>query len=337
MIAVILVYLILALAMAQYFGVTASIDLTMYLFLVPATIVGSLLFFGLGYTVYVMVAVRPKQLVLYLAKELGGRWLSLERVAAALIVIVLLPLFFSAFTSWKALIPVVQPFAWDVTFFEWDRMAHGGVDPWQLLQPVLGYPLVTSAVNFLYQCWLFIVYGMLVWQAFSVSDPRLRMQFFVSFVLVWSVVGNLSAVLLSSAGPVYFGRVTGQEDPYLPLMDYLHSAAELAPVWALDIQEDLWRTYTLGGDMLGEGISAMPSMHVATTVLFALVARQSHRTLGMILTLYAAVIMVGSVHLAWHYALDGYVGGLLTYGIWRAVGWWTRRDDSLNQTSGASL
>ena len=72
--------------------------------------------------------------------------------------------------------------------------------------------------------------------------------------------------------------------------------------------------------MLGKGISAMPSMHVATSVLFALVAWQTHRKLGIVLTVHAAAVMIGSVHLAWHYALDGYIGALLTYGIWRAAG-----------------
>ncbi len=334
LIAVIFVYLAAAVSAARYHGVAASIDFTTYIFLVPATILVVLLFFSFGYTFYVMVAVRPRRLVLYLTREISGRWLNLERLAAALVVIILLPLFFSVFTSWKALIPVVHPFAWDVAFFEWDRLLHGGIDPWQLLQPVLGFPLVTSALNFLYQCWLFIIYGMLVWQAFSVADHRLRMQFFISFVLVWALVGNLAAVLLSSAGPVYFARVTGLEDPYLPLMTYLSSAGEVMPVWALGIQEELWKAYALGDDMLGEGISAMPSMHVATAVLFALVTWRAHRKLGIVFTLYAAVVMIGSVHLAWHYALDGYIGALLAYGIWRAAGWWTALDSSLEQGSG---
>ncbi len=30
--------------------------------------------------------------------------------------------------------------------------------------------------------------------------------------------------------------------------------------------------------------------------------------------------MVGSVHLGWHYALDGYVGAAGAYAVWRAVG-----------------
>ncbi|MCZ6764391.1 MAG: PAP2 family protein, partial [Alphaproteobacteria bacterium] len=32
--------------------------------------------------------------------------------------------------------------------------------------------------------------------------------------------------------------------------------------------------------------------------------------------IYAAAIMIGSVHLAWHYAIDGYLGALMAWGIW---------------------
>ena len=33
---------------------------------------------------------------------------------------------------------------------------------------------------------------------------------------------------------------------------------------------------------------------------------------------FAAVIMIGSVHLGWHYAVDGYLGAAVAWGAWRA-------------------
>jgi hypothetical protein len=35
---------------------------------------------------------------------------------------------------------------------------------------------------------------------------------------------------------------------------------------------------------------------------------------------FAAAIMIGSVHLGWHYAIDGYVGGLVATALWYATG-----------------
>ena len=64
----------------------------------------------------------------------------------------------------------------------------------------------------------------------------------------------------------------------------------------------------------------MPSMHVATSVLLALFGWRHSRQAGIALTVYAALIMVGSVHLGWHYALDGYVGGLGALVVWWLVG-----------------
>ncbi|MDH3473403.1 MAG: phosphatase PAP2 family protein [Rhodospirillales bacterium] len=332
-----LFYTLCALVLAQYYGLPDSVRLTTYLFLVPATTAAFLLVFCLAYLVYVMICVRPKRLIGYLVSEAKEKWLTLERLAAGFLILLILPVFFAVFTSLKALIPVLNPFAWDATFLAWDRLLHGGQDPWRLLQPLFGYPLATSAINFLYQCWLFIVYGVLVWQAFSQRDPRLRMQFFLSFVAIWALIGSLTAMLLSSAGPVYFGRVTGLEDPYLPLMDYLRAVSEAYPVWALDVQEQLWQAYVDDGDPLGKGISAMPSMHVATVVLFALVAWATDRRLGALFIAYAVVVQIGSVHLAWHYALDGYVAALLTLAIWRAAGWWVARDRTIAGSYGATL
>lgn len=67
------------------------------------------------------------------------------------------------------------------------------------------------------------------------------------------------------------------------------------------------------------GISAMPSLHVATAVLFALTAWRIHWVLGVLFWFYALVIQMGSVHLGWHYAVDGYVGATVALVIWWGV------------------
>lgn len=61
----------------------------------------------------------------------------------------------------------------------------------------------------------------------------------------------------------------------------------------------------------------MPSMHNASAALFALAFFQVNRKIGWFFTVYAAVILVGSVHLGWHYAIDGYAGIAIA-----ALSWW---------------
>ncbi|HET9396791.1 MAG TPA: hypothetical protein VFO36_12100 [Nitrospiraceae bacterium] len=43
------------------------------------------------------------------------------------------------------------------------------------------------------------------------------------------------------------------------------------------------------------------------------------------MTLYAIAIMIGSVHLGWHYAIDGYAGAIGSILIWWMVGLCLRR------------
>jgi hypothetical protein len=82
----------------------------------------------------------------------------------------------------------------------------------------------------------------------------------------------------------------------------------------------LWQTYEENKVMPASGISAMPSMHVAIAALFAFFAFQLGKPYNFLFTTYLIVIVIGSVHLAWHYAIDAYVAILLTYGIWRFAG-----------------
>ncbi len=291
-------------------------------------------FFG-GYPIYVMAFVRPKRLTGYLLENLRNKYLTRERLLAALPVFVFMPVFFGVFTSLKTLIPVINPYGWDVAFAEWDRVLHGGVDPWRLLQPLLGYPLITPAINLTYNSWCLVLYIMLLWQTFSTRNPRLRMQFLLTFVLAWIVLGTVAATALSSVGPVYFGRVTGVEDLFAPLMAYLQSVNETYPVGALNAQEFLWKTYQEGGYAPGSGISAMPSLHVAMVFLFALLGWRSGLVPGMVLTAYAVVIFVGSVHLGWHYAVDGYVGIAGTWLIGKFAGFVLGRGEREPVSAGA--
>jgi hypothetical protein len=275
----------------------------------------------IGYPFYVMGVVQPKKLCAYMGRDLRTVWLAPERIVGGLIIFTLLPIVISVYSSLKMLIPEFQPFCWDPTFESLDRWLHFGIAPWRLLHPLMGWPIVSCAFNFLYNLWFFVLYAILFWQAFSVRNSKLRMQFFLTFVLLWAIVGGPLAVALSSAGPVYYARVTGEVvDPYAPLMSYLHSANETLPLWSLDVQEKLWNDFQNQSGMLGGGISS---------ILFALVGFQVSRRLGKILSLYAVLIWMGSVHLGWHYAVDGYLSLFLTLGLWWFVGksldkWWTQ-------------
>ena len=48
--------------------------------------------------------------------------------------------------------------------------------------------------------------------------------------------------------------------------------------------------------------------------------------LGWLAAAYATLIFLGSVHLAWHYAIDGYAGLAVALAGWHAAGWLVRWD-----------
>jgi len=334
--AIILVYAIAGLATGVITGISELVNIRFYAGPFVLLIFVFSFVFVLGHTVWTAAVVRPKDsLFVAIGRDLRTRILTRQRIAGFLAACVLAPLFFSTFGSFKRLIPRLNPFSWDPAFVELDRWLHLGEHPWRLLQPVLGEPLVTSALSFTYNLWFFVLSFTFIWQALSSKRARLRMQFLIAFLLTWVVLGTVLATVFSSAGPVYFGAVTGRADPFAPLMTYLYGVQEVYPVWALDVQERLWATYQAGGIDLGSGISAMPSLHVGTSVLFALLGWRINRWAGIAYTVFAGLIMIGSVHLAWHYAIDGYVSLIALPPIWWLAGIIARRSTSGVQPAAA--
>jgi hypothetical protein len=203
-----------------------------------------------------------------------------------------------SFSVLKEDIPLIHPFSWDQTFSQWDRALGFGYMPWEWLQPVLGYPMVTAGIGIAYDAWFFVMFGVLFWQAFFARAGLLRMQFLLAFAFSWFIAGNMLAVFFSSAGPCYYGYFH-TPDPYAAQLAYLRGVSEQWSASSVIVQDILWKSYaaTKGVNI---GISAMPSMHVVVATLLAILCVRTNKWLGTALTGFAAVIVVGSVHLGWH-------------------------------------
>lgn len=228
------------------------------------------------------------------------------------------------FAALKEAIPQINPFSWDWTFTAWDRALHFGALPWEILQPLLGHPPITAAIAFVYNFWLIVMFFCLFWQVFSNRDSELRLQFLLAFAFTWFIGGNILAVLFSSAGPCFYGGLGYTPDVYAGQMEYLRKTAETWPVWSVNVQNLLWNSHVTGSGEIA-GISAMPSIHVTSSAIMMFLGWRTGRLAGIALTLFAAAILIGSVHLAWHYAVDGYAGILLATLFWVAAGTIARR------------
>ena len=263
-----------------------------------------------------------------------GRWLkglaiAEDRWLHALHALAVISVFSISFGLLKGAIALLSPFAWDVAFMELDRALHGGTLPHEWLEPLITSPLALLAVNFIYNLWYFVVLGALLMAGVHAGSARgeRHMRFVAAFIAVWLFGGFFMAMGFSSAGPCFVGPL-GLASDYDALMAALRAAdAELQPVftlWALDTQDMLLAGYN--GERDGSlGISALPSMHVATATLLALYLQGFGRARAWAGWLFAAAIMLGSVALAWHYAVDGYAGAAVALAVWWAAGRVMRR------------
>ena len=247
------------------------------------------------------------------------------RIIARLPLYFVLATFLPLYALMKPLIPAFQPYSWDTALIAWDRAIFFGHDAWEVLQPVLGYPIVTASLAVLYHMWFLIVYPGSLFILFARSADSIRRQYFLSFLLIWMVIGFALAIGFSSVGPCFVEPLFG-DTTFSAQMAYLNAANEQYPIMVLPVQDVLLTTYLAEGPGRGIGISAMPSMHVAAAFLFWLTMRKISRPAGWFFFAFFVVIWIGSVHIAYHYAVDGLVSVVAVAAIWwvsrQIIGWW---------------
>ena len=270
----------------------------------------------LGWNLVRMILVEkpdsPSRAMLHLIRNA----LSRDRLFNFFHMLVSISLFMVGFAVLKGAIAVLNPFEWDQTFSEWDKALHFGRLPHEYLSPLLASPSALSAFNLLYNIWFVAMIGSLLVAGGAGRGPH--MQFLISFVLTWVIAGFFMATAFSSAGPAFY-ELAGFGTDYVPLMTALYDAAETVALPAISTQELLWEGFNGTRDG-SAGISAFPSIHVATATLIAIYANCINRVFGVLAWTFFASILIGSVLLGWHYAVDGYAGIALAYLFWKIAG-----------------
>lgn len=262
---------------------------------------------------------RPVPLILGIVRE---RWQS-DRLLSVAIPPVFLALLLASFSTFKQRILPSAGFGMDPLFAAVDRMLFLGTDPWRITHAIADSAWATGFIDIAYLLWFIpmMLTPLLSWML----PAALRVRTLLAFALIWIVVGVVLAYLLPAAGPCYYGQFH-PNDPFADLNALLAAqgavlAGEGGPgLYALRGQAELLGAFRSPDLVLAAGISAMPSVHNALATLFALVTFRLSRPLGWFFAAFALVIGFGSVHLGWHYAIDGILGALGAWGLWLAAG-----------------
>ena len=236
---------------------------------------------------------------------------TLRRIVLALGVTVLVQ---SAYSTVKADMPLITPFFADPWLARADAALHGGTDPWRILHDAFPHlPTFPGDVIYL-TSWTAVALGLPVLVAATDGDPVRRRHAIGLWVAIWPLLGNAMALLGLSGGPVFHDRLTGL-DHFADLAG-AQAAAGIDLANAGRLMDLLWDLHSEDAQVLGSGISAFPSMHVAAATLAAFYLSERMPWLAPIAFCWAATILFLSVWYGWHYALDGYVSALIVGGAW---------------------
>lgn len=249
------------------------------------------------------------------ALSLGDAPPDLSRFYSFASGVMLVTLQMAVLTWMKVMLPLASPFWADPLLARFDRAIFFG-EPWRLSHSLLGDAKWIDAV---YVTWAPVKMVVLVALLLMPESPR-KARAMLSYFLVFAC-GVFGQYALSSAGPIFYERLgLGTDFTPLPVLPLVQAAADY-----------LWQDYLAPGGRIGAGISAMPSMHVALALWAALVFRSYLPRFQVFAWVWFAGIFIGSIHLGWHYAVDGIVAIFLTVIVWcfldraRGIEWPNKR------------
>lgn len=194
--------------------------------------------------------------------------------------VVLLWLQWVLLTWSKAMLPLPAGMWADIPLADFERSILGA-DAWTFLPPS---GVVMTAIYHLWAPTIILTY---CWRAYKYDQRRASSM--LSIFLIIGFLGTFGQYAMPSGGPIFFERL-GYGDRF--------AAIEWSST-VVNASNHLWAAFEGNYIAFATGISAMPSIHVATSVWFAYAVGRWWAWL------YPVVIFLGSIMTGWHYAIDG--------------------------------
>jgi hypothetical protein len=261
----------------------------------------------------------------FIALFTPGKWRPDLRAGWLLVAMLLSGLTLPLFQVFKQLILPIRGFPFDPIVAKAENLLLFGHDGWEVTHTLFGNVAMTRYFDTAYALWLPLMFAFPPVIVMAFSNVRLRARLLGCWLASWVLIASVGAWIFGSAGPCYYNALVGPHAGFANLDKQLTAIGDAArdqghSIAAIDFQHMLLRQLQDGAFVPAGGISAMPSMHVAMATLFAMTAFRYARPLGWVFAIYAASIWVGSVHLGWHYALDGVLGAAMMVGLWKLSG-----------------
>lgn len=242
------------------------------------------------------------------------------------------PLFLAGYTWAKSSIPFAVGYEWEVFWADADRLLFGA-DAWRPVHSLFPASLASAWTFFYAVIWGFaLVFSGALITVFA--SRRFTATFFTAMMLSWLLGGVVMAYSISAAGPVFAHLA----DPDLAGR-FLPLRAELTRILGEDDLVLKSQRYLTAGmnvkiALKGGGISAMPSMHIATATILVISAWRTRWLVPAIL--FWLLTFLGSIYLGYHYAIDAPVAAIVAALCWAAARR-IYRDPALDRVSSARM
>jgi len=218
----------------------------------------------------------------------------------------------------KNALPYMTPYFADAALADLDAWLHLGTAPWRLTHALAGGVVPVGLLETVYiTLWSFPAMTLPIILALTDRDAARMRRILILYAAAWVLIGNVLALAGLSVGPVYYDRLLGGAR-FADLAAALQQGGVTTSSFGI-IQERLWEVYRQSSVVIGSGISAFPSVHVAVaTVTVIYLAERSRRWLIPGVP-FLALILFTSVYTGYHYAIDGYASILVILALWWAL------------------
>ena len=191
----------------------------------------------------------------------------------------------------------------DFELHKLDQWLLFGNDPAVLLHQLLGTGFSAHALSYVYLIFLPMVpISVTIWLVWS-RNVSFGYWFVTAQCIAWSL-GTASYYMIPTLGPNF-------------AFPWLYSDLDTTGVSAL--QDSLfWGRYSVRFDPFASGVQSVAgfaSLHVAITLLMALVAQYTvrHRFIKVILWVYMGITVLSTTYFGWHYIADDIAGALIAF------------------------